>query len=114
MIDVILGGSIAASIMYTVAIHQPKDVRKINLVFNNIGYRVGNFAPRLRKTRRENDYTEYISEVPPGLVDAPKLAEMLPKTLRNPVYVGINGGSLLRVYNTTLCSRSNAAWYHTE
>ena len=110
MIDVILGGSIAASIMYLVAKHQPKDVRKINLVFNNIGYRVGNLAPRLRKTRRENDYTEYIYEVPPGLVDDPKLSEILPKTLRKPVSVRFNGVLILRVYILKLPSRFNYDW----
>src|SRR5690625_3534715 len=105
MIDVILGGSIAAGLIYSVANYQTKVVRKINNVFRNVNYRVGKLSPRIRKVSREDDYTEYVFEVPPGLVDDPKLSEILPKTLRKPVTVIFNGVLIIRVYNSGLSTK---------
>src|SRR5690554_7444516 len=74
-ISAIIGGSIAAGIIRIASGYQPKEVRKINHVFENIGYRAGKLLPRLIETRRHSDYIEYIYEVPPGLMDDPKLSE---------------------------------------
>ena len=110
MIDVILGGSIAAGLIYSVASYQTKEVRKINNVFKNVGYKVGKQTPQLRKVCRADDYTEYIYVVPSGLIDDPKLSEILSKTLRKPVSVRFNGVLILRVYNTDLSTRIKYDW----
>lgn len=114
MIDVILGGSIAAGLIYSVANYQPKEVRKINLVFRNVGYRVGNLAPRLAEVRKFEKHIEYIYEVPPGLVDDPKLAEILTKTLRKPVAIKFRGVLIIRVHNSALPAKIAYDWKPTE
>lgn len=110
MIDVIIGGSIAASIIYSVANYQPKEVRKINLVFKNIGYKVGKLAPRIIEIRKNDEYAEYVYEVPPGLIDDPKLADILTKTLRKPVSIKFKGVLILRVYNSELSTEIKYDW----
>ena len=110
MIDIVIGGSIAASIIYSVANYQPKEVRKINLVFKNIGYKVGKLAPRIIETRKNDKYAEYVYEVPPGLIDDPKLADILTKTLCKPVSLKFKGVLILRVYNSELPSKVNYDW----
>jgi len=110
MIDIVIGGSIAASIIYSVANYQPKEVRKINLVFKNIGYKVGKLAPRIIEIRKNDEYAEYVYEVPPGLIDDPKLADILTKTLRKPVTIKFKGVLILRVYNSELSTEIKYDW----
>src|SRR5690625_7127217 len=110
MIDVIIGGSIATSIIYSVANYQPKEVRKINLVFKNIGYKVGKLAPRIIEIRKNDKYAEYVYEVPPGLIDDPKLADILTNTLRKPVTIKFKGVLILRVYNSELSTEIKYDW----
>ena len=114
MISVLLGGSLALSTIYFATNYQTKEVRKINDVFRNINYRAGKISPRLVETRKRDCYTEYIYEVPPGLIDDPKLLEVLPKTLRKPVSVKFNGVLILRVYNSELPSLINYDWQVTS
>lgn len=114
MISVLLGGSLALSTIYFATNYQTKDVRKINDVFRNINYRAGKISPRLVETRKRDYYTEFIYEVPPGLIDDPKLLEVLPKTLRKPVSVKFNGVLILRVYNSELPSLINYDWQVTS
>src|SRR5690625_1475440 len=114
MIDVVIGGSIAAGIIYSVANYQPKEVRKINLVFRNVGYKVGKLSPRILEVRKLEDYTEYVYEVPPGLIDDPKLADILTKTLRKPVSLKFKGVLILRVYNSELPPKVNYDWKQSK
>ncbi len=114
MIDVVIGGSIAAGIIYSVANYQPKEVRKINLVFRNVGYKVGKLAPKSLEVRKREDYTEYVYEVPPGLIDDPKLTEILTKTLRKPVTIKFKGVLILRVYNKELSTKIKYDWEPLE
>src|SRR5690625_7206384 len=104
MIDVIIGGSIAASIIYSVANYQTKEVRKINLVFKNIGYKVGKLAPRIIEIRKNDEYAEYVYEVPPGLIDDPKLSDIITKDRKRPVTIKFKEVLILRVYNSELHS----------
>src|SRR5690625_6099897 len=97
MISVLLGGSLALSTIYFATNYQTKEVRKINEVFRNIDYRAGKISPRLGETRERDCYTEYIYEVPPGLIDNPQSLEVLPKTLRRTVSVNYNSVVLLPV-----------------
>jgi len=110
MINAVLGGAVACSAMYYAWKYQPKEVRKINAVFKNIRYQANGLFPRRIQTRRSGKYTEYIYEVPPGLVDDPKLFEILPKTLRKPVSVRFKGVLILRVYNEGMPSRISFDW----
>ena len=113
-ISVILGGCIATSIIRFANDYQTKEVRKINRIFENIGYRAGKLLPRLIETRRHSDYIEYIYEVPPGLMDDPKLSEILPKTLRKPVVIKFNGVLIIRIYNNDLPVKFDYDWQTTK
>lgn len=110
MISNLIGAGIAASIIYSSAKYQPKEVRKINRVFNNVNYRVGKLLPRIIETRKRVDYIEYIFEVPPGLIDDIKLAPILTKTLRKPVRVLFDGILIIRAYKSDLPTRYNYDW----
>jgi|SRR5690625_115795 len=110
MVDLIIGSTIACLSMYIASTYQPKEVRKINNVFKNVNYRVGKLVPRRIKTRRKDGYTEYVYEVPPGLVDDPKLSEILTKTLRKPVEIKFRGVLIIRVYNTALTTEIKYDW----
>src|SRR5690625_4481717 len=114
LIDVLIGGGIAATVIYSAATYQPKEARKINNVFRNVNYRVGKLSPRLRETRREVLYTEYIYEVPSGLIDDHNLEEILTKTLRKPVSIKFKGVLILRVYNDAIPSEIKYDWKTTE
>lgn len=114
MIDVIIGGSIAVGFIYSVANYKAKEVRKIDDVFRNINYRVGKMSPRLIETRKHDNYSEYIYEVPSGLIDDPKLRPILSKTLRKPVTVSFNGVLIVKIYNNGLPSVVNYDWNPTS
>lgn len=100
--DVVIGGSIAAFIMYAAAKWNKTDKEKIQHTFKNIGYTVGDYEPRLFKTHKTQTSTLYSYHVPYGLIDDPKL-QVLKKTLNRPVEISfINGKLHIRVYKEKL------------
>lgn len=102
--DVILGGGIAAITMYAVAKWNPTihDKQKILQSLINIGYKVKDQEPRLFKTDKQKTYTDYIYNVPYGLVDDERIQPILEKTLDKPVKVTFKGKLFIRVYNAHL------------
>ncbi|SET84326.1 DNA segregation ATPase FtsK/SpoIIIE, S-DNA-T family [Oceanobacillus limi] len=102
--SLIIGSGIAAFSMYaaarwSVSINEQK---KIEEVFRNINYKVKDQEPRLFKKIKKDDYTDFIYNVPFGLVDDDKLQSILTKTLNKPIKVEFKGKLFIRVYNQQL------------
>lgn len=100
--EVIIGGSIAALTIYTAANWNTGDKKKIEHVFRNLNYEIGDRSPRLVKTFKKESYTTYTYSVPYGLVDDDKL-NVLEKVLNRPVKVSFENQKLhIKVYKQKL------------
>ena len=110
MIGTLVGSGIALSIIYGSAKWKDDDLKKMQHVFRNIGYRVKNYEPRLIKKTKYDNKTEYVFSVPYGLIDDEKLQPILQKTLIKPVSVMFRGKLIVRVYNTNLPTKINYEW----
>ncbi|WP_096269518.1 FtsK/SpoIIIE domain-containing protein [Paucisalibacillus globulus] len=102
--DVILGGGIAAVTMYAAARWNPtvSEKKKILQTLINIGFTVKDQEPRLFKTTKEDDWIDYIFNVPFGKVDDENTQPILEKTLGKPVKVNFKQKLYIRVYNDQL------------
>ncbi|WP_373892765.1 FtsK/SpoIIIE domain-containing protein [Virgibacillus sp. CBA3643] len=105
--DALIGGSLAAFIIYAAAKWKVDDKKKIQHTFENIGYKVGDHTPRLIKTHKTETYTTYTYNVPFGLVDDDKL-EVLEKVLNKPVKVSFANQKLhIKAYKEKLKDNYN-------
>src|SRR5690625_462376 len=110
MIDVILGGAIAASLIYAANNYQAREPRKIDAVHRHLNYQSSNLRHKLTKKRRRDNAIEYVYKVPPGLVADPRIEEVLTETLRKPVKVSFRGVLIIRVYNKDISRRIEYDW----
>jgi len=102
MLGILIGSGIAASIIYSSLNWTDSDIKKINHVFKNIGYKVEDRLPKLIKTTKNEIYTDYVFSVPYGLIDDKRLRPILTKTLIKPVDVMFRGKLIVRVHNNNL------------
>lgn len=100
--DFLIGGGIAATILYATLNWSDDDKKKIKIALKNINYNVKGYDPKLLKTIKKESSIEYIYNVPYGLVDDPKLQPILQKTLNKPVKVFFDGKLHVRVYKNKL------------
>ncbi|CDQ39569.1 FtsK/SpoIIIE domain-containing protein [Virgibacillus salexigens] len=100
--DYVIGGGLAAFIIYAAKKWNKTEKEKIQHTFQNIGYVVKDKEPKLFKTHKSTTHTLYTYHVPYGLVDDPKL-EVLEKVLNKPVKVSFANGKLhIKVYHSKL------------
>lgn len=102
------------SVIYATLNWNETDEKKIQHVFKNIGYKVGDREPRLIKKERKEQYTDYVYSVPYGLIDDERLQPILQKTLIRPVKVMFRGKLIIRVYNSNLPNYIRYDWEQTE
>src|SRR5699024_6664022 len=88
--------------------------KKIQHVFKNIGYRVKDHEPKLIRQDKTDNYTDYIFNVPYGLVDDKRLQPILEKTLIKPVAIYFRGKLIVRVYSHNLPQRIDFDWQTTD
>lgn len=100
--ELIIGGSIAAFTIYAAMKWKDDEQKKIQITFKNLDYEVNDYKPNLLRTIRKESFTEYIYNVPYGLIDDPKLQPILQKTLDKPVNVYFDGKLHVRVYKQKL------------
>lgn len=112
--DIVIGGGIAATVMYAASKWKSDDSRKMLKVFNNIGYKVGDHKVKLKRKDVQESHTDYIFSVPYGLVDDPKLQPILEKTLCKPIQVMFKGKLIVRVYGNELPKLIKYDWPKTE
>ena len=112
--DFLIGGSVAAFIMYAAANWQDTDKKKIQKTFSNLKYQVGDHSPKLIRTHKNKHYTTYTYSVPYGLIDDDKL-NVLEKVLNRPVEVSFTNTKLhIKIYKNKLPTRLNYDWKHTN
>lgn len=111
---ILTGAAIAAGAMYFAEKHEPLELKKIKHTFRNINYKVGDYEPKLLRIRKQNNWKEYIFNVPYGLIDDPKLEPTIAKTLHKPVCVYFDGKLHIRVYRRVLPMRIDYDWKATE
>lgn len=100
--DILLGSGIAAFTIYAAAKWSKSDKEKIQHVFKNVGYTVGDQEPRIFKTDKKDTHTLYSYHVPFGLIDDDKL-NVIEKTLNKPTKVTFENTKLhIKVYNQKL------------
>lgn len=112
--EVFIGSGIAALVMYATAKWNVDDSKKIQHVFRNIHYKVKDKEPRLIKKDKKTTYTDYIYNVPYGLIDDDRLQPILEKTLIRPVEVMFRGKLIIRVFNNNLPTKVDYDWQLTE
>ncbi|MEN2464704.1 FtsK/SpoIIIE domain-containing protein [Ornithinibacillus sp. JPR2-1] len=102
--DVILGGGIAAVTMYAAARWNPtvSEKKKILQTLINIGFTAKDQEPKLFKTIKDDNWNDYIFNVPYGKVDDEDTQPILEKTLGKPVKVNFKQKLFIRVYNDQL------------
>lgn len=110
MVGMLVSGGIAACLIYSSMKWTNTEAEKIQHVFLNIGYRIKDKVPRLIRKDKKETYTDYIYNVPYGLVDDPKLERILEKTLIKPVSVMFRGKLIVRVYNKNLTTHLDYDW----
>jgi|SRR5690625_218281 len=87
------------------------DRRKIDAVFKNIRYGFKDQFPKLIFKRIKNDYSVYGYSLPYGLIDSPKIEEIISKTLNKSVEISMSNGNLIiKVYNNNLKTRYSYSW----
>lgn len=112
--EILIGSGVAACLIYTAVKWKETDVKKIQHVFRNTNYRVKDHDPRLIKTIRKENFTEYVYSVPYGLIDDPKLQNILEKTLIKPVTVKFRGKLIIKVYKNKLSKNIKYDWKKTD
>ncbi len=112
--EILIGSGLAACLIYASLKWKETDAKKIQHVFRNTNYRIKDHEPRLIKTINKEKFTEYIYAVPYGLIDDPKLQNILEKTLSKPVTVRFKGKLLVKVYKKLLSSKINYNWKKTD
>ena len=112
--DAIIGGGLAAFVIYAAAKWDKSDKEKIKHTFRNLNYKVQDKEPRLFKTHKTDQYTLYTYHVPYGLIDDVKL-QVLEKVLNKPVEVIFNNQKLhIKVYKNKLPTDKKYDWNATE
>lgn len=100
--EIIIGSGIAALAIYGAAKWTDDDRKKIQKTFENLGYKVGDYLPKLIKKHQADNYTIYTYSVPYGLIDDEKL-NVLDKVLNRPVKISFTNTKLhIKVYNEKL------------
>src|SRR5690625_1090127 len=100
--EILIGGGIAASVIYAAINWSDSDKKKIQKTFENVGYKVGDYLPKLKRTHKTDNYTLYTYSVPYGLVDDERL-DVLDKVLNKPVKVTFTDTKLhIKVYAENL------------
>lgn len=112
--EVFIGSGIAALVMYATAKWNVDDRKKIQHVFKNINYKAKDKEPRLIKKDKKTTYTDYIYNVPYGLIDDDRLQPILEKTLIRPVEVMFRGKLIIRVFKNNLPTKVYYDWQLTE
>lgn len=112
--EILIGSGVAACLIYTAVKWKETDAEKIQHVFRNTNYRVKEHDPRLIKTIRKENFTEYVYSVPYGLIDDPKLQIILEKTLIKPVTVKFRGKLIIKVYKNKLSKNIKYDWKKTD
>jgi DNA segregation ATPase FtsK/SpoIIIE, S-DNA-T family len=102
--DVVIGGAMAAIVMYAAAKWNPNisEKKKIQQTLINIGYKIKDQEPKLFLALKQEDYIDYIYNVPFGLVDDERIQFILEKTLDKPIKVTFKQKLFIRVYNVEL------------
>lgn len=112
--EMLIGGSLAAFVIYTAANWKTGDSKKIAHTFKNIGYKVKDHTPKLLKIHKTDKYTTYTYNVPYGLIDDPKL-NVLEKVLNKPIKISfVNQKLQIKVYAEKLPAQFNYDWKATE
>src|SRR5690625_7273560 len=76
------------------------DRRKIAAVFQNIRYGFKDQFPKLIFKRIKNDYNVYGYSLPYGLIDSPKIEEIISKTINKSVEITMSKGKFInKLYN---------------
>ncbi len=114
MFGTLVGSGIVACTIYAAAKWQPKEVHKIQHVFKNIGYRVKDHEPKLKRIDKRDNHTDYVYSVPYGLVDDSRLQPVLEKTLIKPVTIYFRGVLIVRVYNASLSKQIKYDWLASD
>ena len=114
MIGTLIGSGIAACTIYAGMKWEDKETKKIKNVFRNIGYRVKDHEPRLKRKDKKDNYIDYIFTVPYGLVDDNRLQPILEKTLIKPVKILFKGVLIVRVYNNNLPQHIDYDWSNSD
>ena len=112
--DVLIGSGIAAFTIYAAMKWNKSDKEKIQHVFRNVGYRVGDREPKLFKTHKTKKHTLYSYHVPYGLVDDEKL-NVIEQTLNKPTKITFQNTKLhIKVYNQKLPTEIAYDWILTD
>lgn len=112
--DAIIGGGLAAFVIYAATKWDKSDKEKIKHTFKNLNYGVKDKEPRLFKSHKTDQYTLYTYHVPYGLIDDDKL-QVLEKVLNKPVEVSFANQKLhIKVYKNKLPTRKKYDWEATE
>lgn len=114
MEGLLIGSGIAAFLIYAADKWKETDLKKIKHVFRNTNYKVKDNEPKLIKSIKDECCTEYVFSVPYGLIDDPKLQNILEKTLCKPVLVRFKGRLLVKVYKNRLSKRIDYDWIKTD
>lgn len=114
MIGTLIGSGIAACTIYASMKYEDEETKKIKHVFRNIGYRVKDHEPKLKRKDKRGNYADYIFNVPYGLVDDKRLQPILEKTLIKPVEIYFRGVLIVRVYNNNLPKYLKYDWSHSS
>lgn len=105
--DVLIGSTVAAFVMYAAAKWKKTDKDKIAHTFQNVGYEANDKYPKLFKTYKTENSTLYTYHVPFGLIDDDKL-QVLEKVLNRPVDISfVNGKLHIRVYKHNLPTKTH-------
>src|SRR5690625_745293 len=91
MFGILVGSGLAVSLIYGSLKWKHTDLQKMQHVFKNINYKVGDRHPQLSKKTKYENKTEYVFSVPYGLVDDKKLQIVLQKTLAKHVEIKFKG-----------------------
>lgn len=112
----IIPSGIAACIIY--AAHKwewnDKQTKIMLKTFDNIGYKKKDQLPKLFKKSDQENYTDYIFNVPYGLTDNEKLKPTLEKTLDKTVRIYFKQKLFVRVYKEVLPTEYDYDWKSTE
>lgn len=112
--EILVGSYIAYSAMQFAEGYQPKQGKMIKHTLKNIGYKAGEYEPKIIRIRRKKEWKEYILNVPYGLVDDPKLQPALQKTLMKPTHVYFDGKLHIRIYKQKLKEKIDYDWSNTD
>lgn len=116
--SLIIGSGIAACLIYasykTDLKFHDKETKIILKVFENIDYQKKGMTPRLFKKSAKDNYTDYIFNVPYGLIDKKELEPTLEKTLGKNVRVSFKQKLFVRIYNKRLPVKFNYNWEATK